>query len=201
MKFSDYAILTCSTELSMKNLFLFPLLLFTNFLAANNASISDKFIDYPLISVNEIEDEDIFNLIQENINNLKNRDASNDSANELINLIKEGYTIDPFNMSKLIATLTYRDASNNATMVIIKAIEYKSPITPDHLTCLIRTVAHADASNNATAVILKAIEQGITFTLKDRLLLAEISKVMNAKKNVEKIRKALHERQTNSEQS
>lgn len=183
----------------MQNWFLYTLLLFTSSFAASNAlTFSDEFYEYHLtVAVDEIEDEDIFNLIQENVNNLKDRGASDDSANELINLIEEGYRVDSFNMSKLIETLTYKDASNNATRVLIKAIEHNSSITSDHISCLIQTVAHADASNNATAVILQAIDHGIKFGPKERFHLAEVSKVVNAKKNVEKIRKALHEKQIN----
>ncbi len=57
---------------------------------------------------------------------------------------------------------------------------------------------YADASNNATTIILKAIEHGVKFGLKERVKLAEVSKVANARSNVEKIRKALHEREINS---
>lgn len=185
-----------SFGVEMKKAFLNILLLFTASFATANASIaSEEFISYHLkVATENIEDEEIFHLIQENIKNLKDRGASDTAANELINLIEEGYTIDPFNISKLIETLTYRDASNNATKVMIKAIEYDSSITSDHLFNLIQTLGYADASNNATDVILSAIKQGVKFGPKERRHLAEMSKIVNAKKNVEKIRKALHER-------
>lgn len=180
----------------MKKAYLCLFLLFGSSLAANHdSSFSDEFAEYHLkIAIEEVENEDVFNLIQENVKDLKNRDASDTAANELINLIHEGYKIDSFNMSKLIETLIHKDASNNAATVIIEAIEHNSPISSDHLSSLIKTLAYADASNNAAAVLFKAIEHGIEFGPKERLHLAEASKVVNAKKNVEKIRKALHER-------
>jgi len=168
----------------MKNL-LFALLLFASM--GTNSISADAF--------EEIQNEDAFYLIQENVNNLQNADATNDSTRELLNLIDEGYIIDPFNMSKLIETLTHANATNNATKIIIHAIQHNSPLTPDHLSCLLNTLAHANASNNATAIILKSIELGIKFGPKERRLLAEISRIANAKKNVEKVRKALHERE------
>lgn len=180
----------------MKKTFLFSLFLIgTSLFAHNEIAISDEFASYHLkIAVAEIEDQDVFYLIQENVANLKICGASNAAADELIHLIEEGYKIDSFNMAKLVETLVHADASNNATKVIIKAIEHDNHITSDHLTSLINTLAHANASNNATKVLLQAIEHGIAFGPKERRLLAEMSKIVNAKKNVEKIRKALHER-------
>jgi hypothetical protein len=110
-------------KFNIQNCFIYSLLLFTTPLAADNTfTPSHEFVEYHLkVAMDEV-DEGVFNLIQENVNNLKNRDASDDSANELINLIEEGFKIDPFNMAKLIGTLTFADASNNAKRVIIKAI-------------------------------------------------------------------------------
>ena len=156
---------------------------------------SDEFIQYHVqVAMEEVEDEDIFNLIQENVNNLDHAGTTNNSAQELIHLIEEGYKIDPFNMSKLIEILRHANASNNATTVIVKAIEYDSTITPEHLSTLIRTLGHANSCANATTIILKAIEHGVKFGPKERALLAEMSKIANARGNVEIIRKALHER-------
>ena len=169
---------------------------FSSTLAAyESAILSDEFAAYHLrVAVEAIENEDVFNLLQENIDNLKMCGSSNAAANELINLIEEGYAIDAFSMAKLIDTLTYANASNNAMKVIIKAIEYKSPLSPEHLSSLIQTLGYANASNNATAVLIAAINHGIPFGPKERILLAQLSTQANAKKNVEKIRKALHER-------
>jgi hypothetical protein len=99
-------------------------------------------------------------------------------------------------MTKLIETLTYVNASDNAKNVILKAIEYDSPLTSDHLFLLIQTLAQVNAADHATAVILKAIQCGIKFGPKERLHLAEISKIVNAKANVEIIREALHAKKT-----
>jgi hypothetical protein len=181
----------------MKKMFLSIMLLCANHLAANDTiALSDEFVAYHLkVAVDQIEDKDIFDLLQVNIDNLKNREASDHSANELINLINEGYKIDPFSMSKLIDTLTYKDASNNAARVIIAAIEHGSKITRDHLYSLIETIGNADASNNATTVILTAIEHGTSFSTKDMIHLAKVSLMSNAKKNIEKIRSALHKKE------
>lgn len=186
-------------QFNMKNWVLFGIIMYANSLVASHTLIlSDEFVEYHLsAALEEIEDEDIFYLIQENVDNLKNAGTSDDSANELINLIEEGYKIDPFNMAKLIETLKHANASNNATRVIVKAIEYNSTITTDHMISLIQTLTHANASNNATTAIIKAIEHGVKFGPKERLKLAEVSKVANARSNVEKIRKALHKRETN----
>lgn len=80
--------------------------------------------------------------------------------------------------------------------MIIKAIEHDSTITTDHMCSLIQTLTLANPSNNATKIILTAIDKGIKFGPKERTLLAEVSQVANARKNVEKIRKALHKRET-----
>lgn len=180
----------------MKNAVLFSFFLMGTSLFANHEiAVSDEFLSYHLkVAVAEIEDQDVFYLIQENVANLKNCGASNAAADELINLIEEGYRIDSFNMAKLIETLVHADASNNAAKVIIKAIEHDNAITSDHMISLINTLSHANASGNATKVILQAIEHGVAFGPKERRLLAEMSNIVNAKKNVAKIRKALHER-------
>lgn len=183
----------------MKKIFLPTLLLFCcNVMANESMIITPEFAEYHLkAAVAEVQDEDIFNLIQENINNLKNVNITNDAANELIFLIQEGYKIDAYNMSKLIETLTWISASNNATKVMVKAIEFNSTINVDHMISLIKTLSHVSATDNATTVILKAIQHGISFGLKERLQLAEVSKMVSARKNVERIRQALHEREIN----
>jgi hypothetical protein len=183
----------------MKNTFLCAVLLLAHSLSANNDfTPSDGLTLHPLIvAMEEMADPYIFSLIQLNVDNLKNRDASNESASELMNLIEEGYKIDPLNMSKLIETLTHRDASDNAMLVIIKSIEHDSTITTDHMSFLIQTLGQVNASDNATAVILSAIAHGVDFGPKERFLLTAMNKMVNAKQSVESIRKALHERQAN----
>lgn len=165
----------------------------------SNPILTKEFVDYHLkLATDEIEDEAIFQLIQENINQLKNRQTSTDSTNELIYLIEEGYKIDPFNMAKLIETLTYKDASYPASLVLVAAIKHNSPLNSDHIYQLIQTLTHAEGTNQATTVILTAIECGIKFGLKERIQLTEVSKVAHARKNVKKIRRALHEKEINS---
>lgn len=180
-------------EFNMKNWVRIGMLIYATSLVANHPStFSDDFAEYHLSAT--VEDEDVFYLIQKNIDNLKNAGTSDDPANELINLMEEGYKIDPVNMIKLIETLQWANASNNAKEVIIMAIEYHSPITTEHMIDLIQTLAHANASDNAAAIVLKAIEYGVPFGPKERLMLAEVSEAANARSNVERIRQALHER-------
>ncbi|GEM_PF-2262951 len=188
------------TSFELSRFLLLGMLLLCSSLAAKDSMIlSDEFVAYHIgVANEEIEDEEIFYLIEELVDGLNHAGTSNYSAKELINLIEEGHKIDPFNMAKLIALLKMANASNNATWVIVTAIEHDSPITTDHMISLIETLAHANASNNATTIILKAIEHGVPFGPKERLKLAEVSKIANARSNVEKIRKALHEREVNS---
>ncbi len=171
----------------MHNKLLCTLLLFTNCLMA-----------YPDSSQTpeEEQEEALFYLIQQNVCNLKHRGASDEAARELMNLLEEGYMIDPFNMTKLIETLTYVNASDNAKNVILKAIAYNSPLTSDHLFLLIQTLAQVNAADHATTILLKAIECGIKFRPTERLHLAELSKIVNAKPYVETIREALHAKNT-----
>ncbi len=163
--------------------------------AHDYSKFPNEFFDYHLqAAVDEIEDQDVFNLIQENVNNLKIAGVSDYAKLELLNLIEEGFKIDRFNMAKLIEVLQIANACDNATEVLIKAIEYQSVITRDHMMSLLDTLLIANPANNATKVIIKAIEEGVEFGPKERLRLAEISRTANARENVEKIRKALHER-------
>lgn len=174
------------------------LLVFSTIIADEEMIITPEFAEYHIkAAVAEIEDNDIFNLIQANIDNLKNVSAAKDATNELIFLVQEGYKIDSYNMSKLIETLTWMPASTYAANVLVKAIQYNSQITLEHMTKLIKTLDHVSATDNATTVILKAIEQGVPFGLKERCLLAEMSTMISAKKNVERIRAALHLREIN----
>lgn len=173
------------------------LMIYTASLTASHTTIlSDAFVEYHLkAAVEEVEDEELFYLIQENIENLTHVDLRDISANELNNLIIEGYKIDPFNMARLIELLKHTDASKTATKLIINAIEYHSMITADHMIALIQTLPHANASDHATKIILKAIESGVKFGLKERRYLTGVSRMANARKNVEKIREALHTRE------
>lgn len=175
--------------------YLYSLIIACPFFISAEFVPSDEFIAYHIsVAVNEVEDEGVFQLIQENVNNLQDCTARENATIELLHLIQEGYKIDSYNMAKLINTLTYVDASQSAKRVIIKAIEYQSLITVDHITALIKTLGNVSAAENATEILLKAIQCGISFGLKERTLLAEMSKQVSAKKNVEKIRKALRER-------
>lgn len=176
----------------MKKLLLSTLCLFNTFIVE---AYSPEFIEYHVrTAIEEAENEDIYLLIQQLIADLNNAGMMDYSTRELINLIDEGYKIDPFNMAKLISVLDFANPSNNATKVLIKAIETNSTITSDHFASLIKLLTHANPSNNATKVIIKAIEHGINFGPKERLLLAEAGKVANARTNVEKIRQVLHEK-------
>lgn len=181
----------------MKKFVLSGMLLASSILSATDSSIfTEEFIQYHVnVGMHEVEDPDLYRLINENVKNLEHKGASNQAANELINLIEEGFKIDSFNMALLIETLNYKDASNNALKVILKAIEYHNFITSDHVRLLIDLLDHVNAANNATTVLLKAIEHGVPFSVKDRLHLADLSKHANAKGHVEKVRKALHERE------
>lgn len=182
----------------MKNWFFYILFSLTSTLAATQSfTPSDDFYRYHIrVATQEIEDEDIFYLIEENVKDLKNVQITDYAAKELLNLIEEGFLIDPFNMAALIETLKNVSACDNATKVILKAIEYNSPITTDHMVSLIKLLGHVSATDNATKIILKAIEYGIKFGAKERIALAKMSKDVSARSNVEKIRKALHERET-----
>lgn len=154
-----------------------------------------EFVDYHVqVALERIEDETIFLLIQQNIEDLQNAGLLDYAAKELIFLIEEGHKIDSYNMSKLIETIDYANPRKKATEIIIKAIEFDSEITPTHLAALIKLLTHANPTDDATKILIYAIERGIPFGAKERLLLAEASKVANARSNVEKIRKALHER-------
>lgn len=199
--------------------------------ATENLPLSEEFVEYHLrAATTEVEDDYVFYLLQENIDNLDIANTCDSAAKELINLIEEGYIIDALNMAKLISLLDHANPKNNATKVILKAIEHRTPINADHLNSLItlldhanpsdcaakilmnaieyntpinsnhlgsliKLLTHANPSNNATAVLLKAIECGVKFGPKERMLLAEASKTANALSNVEKIRKALHEKE------
>ena len=149
----------------MKNKLLYIFLCLSSTLTAHDYSnFPNEFFEYHMkAAVDEIEDEDVFNLIQENVNNLKIAGVSDYAKLELINLIEEGFKIDRFNMSKLIETLQFANACNNATEVLIKAIECNSTITQDHMLCLLDTLLQANPANNATKVILKAIACDIDF--------------------------------------
>lgn len=164
--------------------------------ASNKAySFSDEFIDYHMKVAVEGVDEDVFNLIKENVKNLENVNVTTFSANELINLIDEGYSIDPYNMASLIELLTwYSTVSNNAASVIIRAIENESVLNQDHKLVLIKHLAHVNARNNATEILIRSIQLNIKFTIKERAMLAELSRNVNAKASVEKIREALHKK-------
>jgi hypothetical protein len=192
--------------------------------------LSNEFIVYhAAVAANEIQDDYVFYLLEQNIINLDTVGTSDSAANELFNLLDEGYVIDPYNMSKLIELLDHASPCNNATKVIFKAIECQSPITADHISSLILLLQHANPrsnvtkilvkmiqsnipfnekhlgnlitlltfanpSNSATTILLTAIECKVKFGPKERFLLAEASKVANARSNVEKVRKALHDR-------
>ncbi len=105
----------------LKKMLIFSLILFTNCLTAIETSIlSDEFVAYHLkAAVEDIEDEDIFNLIAINVENLKYCGTTKSAANELINLIEEGYKIDAFNMAKLIDILQIANALKNTTKTLI----------------------------------------------------------------------------------
>lgn len=165
-------------------------------LASNNAySFSDEFINYHMKVAIESVDEDVFKLIKENVKNLEDVNVTTYAANELINLIDEGYSIDPYNMASLIEKLTwYSTVSANAARVILKAIENDSILNQDHKLVLIKHLAHVNARNNATEILLRSIQLNIKFTIKERALLAELSRDVNAKASVERIREALHEK-------
>lgn len=180
----------------MKKLLLCTLLLSSGVLSANQQTIfSDDFFAYHLqAAMQEIENEDVFKFIEENVNNLSLAGTSDFAATELIHLIEAGCKIDSFNMAKVIETLNNANASKNATKVLIAALDYENSLNSNHLATLIETLSNANAANNATKVLLKAIECGIPFGPKERLLLAEKGKEANAKKHAEKILNALHER-------
>lgn len=174
---------------------IFTLLMLSTFASNNAFSFSDEFINYHMNAAIEGVDEDVFNLIKENVKNLENVNVTTYSANELIILIDEGYSIDPYNMASLIELLTwYATVSNNAANVIIKAIENESVLSQDHRLTLIKHLAHVNARNNATKILIRSIQLNIKFTLKERAMLAELSRDVSAKSSVEKIRQALQEK-------
>lgn len=177
---------------------IFSLLLLSTFASNSAFSFSDEFINYHISAAVEGVDEDVFNLIKENVKNLENVNVTTFAANELVNLIDEGYSIDPYNMASLIELLTwYSTVSNNAASVIIKAIENDSVLNQDHKLTLIKHLAHVNARNNATEILIRSIQLNIKFTLKERAMLAELSRNVSAKGSVERIREALHEKASN----
>lgn len=105
-----------------------------------------------------VEDDYVFYLIQENIDNLDIANTSDSAAKELISLIEEGYMIDALNMAKLISLLDHANPKNNATKVILKAIENRTPINADHLSSLITLLDYANPSDCAAKILMKAIE-------------------------------------------
>lgn len=145
---------------TIRKCFVFGVLLFIGRVnATENLPLSDEFIDYHLRAATiEIEDDYIFYLLKENIDNLDSANTCNSAAKELINLIEEGYLIDALNMARLISLLDHANPKNNATKVILKAIEYRSPINAEHLNSLIDLLDHANPSNCAAKILMKAIE-------------------------------------------
>lgn len=175
------------------------------------------------------QDDDVFYLLEQNIINLDTVGTSDAAAQELANLLDEGYVIDARNMTRLIGLLDHANPCDNATTVILRAIEYRVPFTAEHITFLIMLLDHANPrgnvtkiltkaivckvslnqkhlaaliallaranpSDSATAVLLKAIECDVKFGPKERFFLAETSKMAGARTNVEKVRKALHDK-------
>lgn len=127
--------------------------------ATENLPLSEEFIDYHLRAATmEVEDDYVFFLIQENINNLDMANTCDSATKELINLIEEGYIIDALNMAKLISLLDHANPKNNATKVILKAIDHRTPINADHLNSLIALLDHANPSDCAAKILKRAIE-------------------------------------------
>lgn len=215
----------------VKRSFIFVVLSFIGSVCATeNLPLSEEFVEYHLrAATTEVEDDYVFYLLQENIDDLDRANTCDSAARELINLIEEGCLIDALNLARLISLLDHANPQNNATKVILKAIEHRTPINADHLNSLItlldhanpsdcaakilmkaieynapihsnhlglliKLLTHANPSNNATFVLLKAIECRVKFGPKERVLLADASRTANALNNVERIRKALHER-------
>lgn len=103
----------------MKNVYLFCFFIYAaSFYAPSlGATLSDDFVRYHLqVAMEEIEDEDIFNMIHTNILNLQNANIVHDSAEALIFLIEAGHKIDPYNMALLIETLDYANALSSAAL-------------------------------------------------------------------------------------
>lgn len=186
--------------INIKKGFLLGLLACSTYLTATPSSdLSDHFVAYHMNPfMEDIEDEDAFELIQELVNELEYASLTDTAADELMNLIEEGYRIDSGSMHSLIDALQKAIALSNAKKVIIKAIEYKSPLNTDHIVSLIQTLTYANPTNSATEILLKAIECNVPFRMKARLELAQASKCANARSNVKKIRKALHKRESSS---
>jgi hypothetical protein len=97
-------------------------------------------------------------------------------------------------ISSLIVLLDHANPRNNVTKILLQAITFKIPLNEKHVAALIAFLGNANPSDSATTILLKAIECGISFGPKERFLLAEASKIANARNNVEKIRKALHDK-------
>lgn len=127
--------------------------------ATVNLPLFEEFIDYHLRAASiEVQDDNVFYLLRENIDNLDIANTCDSAAKELINLIEEGYIIDALNMAKLISLLDHANSKNHTTKVILKAIEYRTPINTDHLNSLIILLNHANPSDCAAKILIKAIE-------------------------------------------
>ncbi len=145
------------------------LVVFVACVASLGAIHSGGHVDYCIEQ--QIADEEAFNLIQTNILNLRNANIVRDSAEELIFLLKEGYRIDPYNMTLLIETLDHANALPSAAQVINVSIEEGDMITESHLMTLIDMLKHANPASRVEEILTKCIAHGVPFRVEHRLAL------------------------------
>ncbi|MCB1135676.1 MAG: hypothetical protein KDK78_05355 [Chlamydiia bacterium] len=162
-------------------------------LIAGVASAAD-FTEEDTRTWEEIQADYLFELIGLNVDNLDFASTSSTAAGELVCLLQEGYRIDSGNLLKLIELLDSAIARKNAAHVLMQAIDYRCELTPQHMVMLIKKLDHASATGQAKDIILHALDAGVPFGPVERYVLAQMSTMATARNNVEKIRKALHQR-------